>query len=163
MVFNVNTKKAFQVEVYTHLLLKLMFSEMIPWGHTSGSRNQGKSLICSATWTRLVQAHNCLCSIKLEESGWERSMNGMEPPRSVGSWQRAQIFAVQLFVRTSKLYFSALLMVQLCFFLSVIPELNDVIFLSLKPCIENNSSQDRQLYSGVWAVNATHKISEAVN
>lgn len=57
MVFNVNTKKAFQVEVYTHLLLNLMFSEMIPWGHTSGSRNQGKSLICSATWTRLVRVH----------------------------------------------------------------------------------------------------------
>lgn len=171
-------------------------------------------------------AHNCLCSIKLEESGWGRSVNGMEPsqkcgiiplhlispgisccgedlgetatfcrwvkivkfctcwqhdqerfllcpgegpavcsPGAVGTgwltvslwfpcrkfpccplwsrrvrWQWAQIFAVQLsiFVRMSKLYFSALLMAQLCFFFSVIPELNDVIFLSPKPCIENN-------------------------
>jgi len=47
MIFNVNTKKA--LEVYRRLLLNLMILELIPWGHTSGSKNQGKPLICSAT------------------------------------------------------------------------------------------------------------------
>lgn len=221
--------------MYTHLLLNLMFSEMIPWGHTSGSRNQGKSLICSATWTRLVRVHgsqllmlnqtgrkwmrkerewhgafsevwdhfpsfnftwnfllwgrpwgNCnllsLGRVKIVKfcTCWQRDQErfllcpGEGPavcsPGAMGTgwltvslwfpcrkfpccplwsrrvrWQWAQIFAAQLsiFVRMSKLYFSALLMAQLCFFFSVIPELNDVIFLSPKPCIENNQFKTR--------------------
>lgn len=50
-----------------------MIPELTPWGQTSGSKNPGKPLICSATWTRFLQDWNCLCWIKLDGRGWGRS------------------------------------------------------------------------------------------
>lgn len=57
--------------MYTHLLLNLMIPELTPWGHTSGSKNPGKPLICSATCTHFFQAWNCLFWIKLGGEGEE--------------------------------------------------------------------------------------------
>lgn len=64
--FNVNTKKSLRSRS-VHTVLNLLIPELVPWGHTSGSKNQGKPLICSATWTRLLQAYACLCRIKRDE------------------------------------------------------------------------------------------------
>lgn len=85
MVFNVNTKKAFQVEVYTHFLIWCS-QRWSPGGTLQGAG------IKESLWFVLqhehvwyvFMAHNCLCSIKLEESGWGRSVNGMEPSQKCG-------------------------------------------------------------------------------
>lgn len=66
MGFNVNTKKSLRSRS-VHTVLNLLIPELVPWGRTSGSKNQGKPLICSATWTRLLRAYTCLCRIKRDE------------------------------------------------------------------------------------------------